>query len=95
MNEGLLSDTKAIAELKEKMATIESESERDRQLRAKNEAIGILAKVCMTLDRLQVELSDNSPYEVPGTEEIRKRILSTFDGLQAIEKFVSGLMVED
>lgn len=62
---------------------------------AKNDAIKALAKVCMTLDRLQVELCEDTPYPVPGAQETRKRILSTFDGLKTIEEFINELKTED
>jgi len=57
----------------------------------KQDAVKALAKVCMTLDRLQVELCENTPYPVPDAQETRKRILSTFDGLQAVEEFINEL----
>lgn len=45
-----------------------------------------LAKVAMILDKLQVELCEDTPYEIPSAKETRERILKAMDGLELLEK---------
>lgn len=44
-----------------------------------------LAKACIILDKLQVELSEDTPYPTPTTKEIRDRILKAMDYLEKFE----------
>lgn len=53
-------------------------------MKNRNEAIDLLCGVSMKLDRLQVELCEETPYETPTAEQTRKRILSTFDAIERI-----------
>lgn len=39
----------------------------------------LLAKASSVLDKLQVELCDDTPYPIPSNEEIRNRILKAMD----------------
>lgn len=50
----------------------------------RNDAINAMASVTKELDRLQVELCEDTPYEVPSANETRERIISTFEDLQKI-----------
>ena len=43
-----------------------------------------LAKACAILDKLQVELCDETPYETPPTDIIRDRILCVMDYLDKL-----------
>lgn len=43
-----------------------------------------LSQACMTLDKLQVELHEDTPYEIPSTDQIRKRILKAMDYLEEL-----------
>ena len=43
-----------------------------------------LAKACAILDKLQVELCDETPYEIPPTAVIRDRILCAMDYLDKL-----------
>lgn len=45
-----------------------------------------LAKVAMILDKLQVELCEDTPYEIPSANETRERILKAMDELELLEK---------
>jgi hypothetical protein len=38
----------------------------------------------MILDKLQVELCEDSPYEIPEPKEIRQRILKAMDLLEKV-----------
>lgn len=54
-----------------------------------------LLSAMMKLDRLQVELSEDSQYPTPNANQARERILATFDELESVSKFISELKVED
>lgn len=43
-------------------------------------------KACMILDRLQVELCEETPYEIPSPKETRERILEAMDLLEKCDK---------
>ena len=43
-----------------------------------------LAKGMIALDKLQVELCEDTPYEVPSSEECRRRILAAMCYLQEV-----------
>lgn len=45
----------------------------------------LYAKACMALDKLQVELHPDSPYEIPSIQEIRERLLKVMNYLEEIE----------
>lgn len=45
-----------------------------------------LAKACIILDKLQVELCEDTPYPTPTTKEIRDRILKAMDYLEKLQK---------
>ena len=45
---------------------------------------GVLAEACLVLDKLQVELCDDTPYPIPSNEEIRSRILKAMDYLDML-----------
>lgn len=45
------------------------------------------AKIAMILDKLQVELCEDTPYETPSAKETRERILKAMDGLERLKKF--------
>lgn len=45
-----------------------------------------LAKVAMILDKLQVELCEDTPYEIPSANETRERILKAMNELELLEK---------
>lgn len=42
-------------------------------------------QACMILDRLQVELCEDTPYEIPSSNETRERILEAMDHLEKAE----------
>lgn len=54
----------------------------------KNKAIGALANGMVALDRLQVELCEDTPYEVPSSAECRRRILAAMDYFQEVYKLL-------
>lgn len=54
----------------------------------KSKAISVLSQIMIQLDKLQVELSEDSLYDTPTPEETRKRILTTFDGLDQVFNFI-------
>lgn len=53
-------------------------------MKYRNEAIGLLCCVSMKLDKLQVALCEETPYETPTAEQAREKILETFDAIQRI-----------
>lgn len=59
-------------------------------MKKRNEAINLLCGVSMTLDKLQVELCEETPYEIPSAEQTRKRILSTFDSIERIYEILTN-----
>ena len=59
----------------------------------RNEAIKALMSAMMKLDRLQVELSEDTPYPTPDAKQARERILATFDELESVSKFISELKI--
>ena len=59
-------------------------------MKDRNEAIDLLCSVSMKLDRLQVELCEETPYETPTAEQTRKRILSTFDAIERIYEILTN-----
>lgn len=66
----------------------------DENFKAKNQrndAIRALASATMKLDRLQVELSDETPYPIPDAKQARERILATFDELKKVSDFIEKL----
>lgn len=46
----------------------------------------LLSQACIGLDRLQVELHPDTPYETPTPEETRGRLLEIMDYLRLIEQ---------
>lgn len=46
----------------------------------------LLGEACIRLDKLQVELHPETPYETPGPEETRSRLLEAMDFLEQLEK---------
>ena len=48
----------------------------------------------MTLDKLQVELCEDTPYEIPSPEETRERILKAMDHLSELERYKTELIRE-
>ena len=61
----------------------------------RNEAINAMASVTMKLDRLQVELCEDTPYDIPSAKETRERILSTFADLQKVWDIIKIQKCED
>lgn len=43
-------------------------------------------KACMILDKLQVELCEETPYEIPSPKETRERILQAMDLLEKCDE---------
>ena len=66
-------------------------AERFKAQQERNNVIKALARATMKLDRLQVELSEDSPYPTPDAAETRKRINAALDELQKIEAFIGKL----
>lgn len=57
----------------------------------RNHIIYLLCTAMNKLDKLQVELCEDTPYEIPTAEECRTRIRSTFDNLDAVYEFITKL----
>ena len=51
-----------------------------------NRQMVLLSRVSIKLDKLQVELDENTPYETPSIKEIHKRILEVMDILDKIDE---------
>jgi uncharacterized protein involved in tolerance to divalent cations len=66
----------------------------DKLWNVRDEIICELATASMKLDRLHVELCDESPYEVPSIDEIRVRILSAMNALARLETHVNEFGTE-
>ena len=47
-----------------------------------------LAKGMIALDRLQVELCKDTPYEVPSSAECRRRVLAAMDYFEEVYKLL-------
>ena len=60
----------------------------------RDEIICELATASMKLDRLYVEMCEDSPYEMPDNDEIRSRILSAMNALARLETHVNELGTE-
>ena len=45
-----------------------------------------LAKACIILDKLQVELSEDTPYSIPTAKQTRDRILKAMHYLEKLQK---------
>ena len=54
-----------------------------------------MASVTMELDRLQVELCEDTPYDIPSAKETRERIKSTFADLQKVWDIIEKQKCED
>lgn len=61
----------------------------------RNDAINAMASVTMKLDRLQVELCEDTPYDIPSAKETRERIKSTFANLQKVWYIIEKQKCED
>lgn len=61
----------------------------------RNDAINAMASVTIELDRLQVELCEDTPYDVPSAKETRERIMSTFADLQKIYDIIEKQICKD
>ena len=55
-----------------------------------NEIYKNLSQAQIQLDKLQVELHEESPYPTPSTKETRERILKAMDSLEKISKILDG-----
>lgn len=60
----------------------------------RDEIICELATASMKLDRLYVEMREDSPYEMPDNDEIRSRILGAMNALARLETHVNELGTE-
>ena len=61
----------------------------------RNHNLVLLHDVMIKLDKLQVELCEDSPYDVPDAKSTRARILSTFDSLEQLSEFITNLNCEE
>ena len=61
----------------------------------RNDAIKAMASATMVLDRLQVELCEDTPYDIPSAKEARERIISTFADLQKVWDIIEKQKCED
>lgn len=59
------------------------------------DAMSALASVTIDLDRLQVELCEDTPYDIPSAKETRERIKSTFADLQKVWNIIEMQKCED
>lgn len=59
-------------------------------MKDRNEAIALLCSVSTKLDKLQVELCEETPYEKPTAEQTRKRILGTFSAIERIYEILTN-----
>ncbi len=57
----------------------------------RNKVIRLLSEANLELDKLQVELNPETPYEIPNSDETRERILKAMDYLEEVSIEV-GLM---
>ena len=53
-------------------------------MKDRNLAIKKICNATMCLDRLQVELCGETPYDTPTPEQTRKRILAAMDKLEEV-----------
>lgn len=61
----------------------------------RNDMIRDLCAGTLELDKLQVELSADSPYKTPSAEESRARILKAMNKLQSVYNLLENQKCED
>ena len=61
----------------------------------RNDAISLICKANMMLDRLQVELCKDTPYEIPDAESTRERILKAMDIYDKLYNLLENVKVTE